>query len=142
MRLAVGLEPLRDLEQGLACGRNRIERLMRANAMRARPRRRGKPKDGGERSVIAGIDHVNDPVQENRPGLDRDFQADRPNPKWLADFSYIWTAEGWLYVAVMLDLFSPRTFGWSMKAWDASRVMDAMMIAAWRRGKADALRHT
>ncbi len=118
---------------------------MRANAMRARRRHRGKPKDGGERSVIAGIepvnDPVNDPVQENRRRLDRDFQADRPNPKWLADFSYIWTAEGWLYVAVMLDLLSPRTVGWSMKAWDASRVMNAMMMAAWRRGKADALRH-
>jgi putative transposase len=72
------------LEEGLACGLHRIERLMRINALRARPRRRRKPKDDEERSVIA--DNI----------LDRDFQADRPNQKWLADFTYIWTAEGWL----------------------------------------------
>jgi putative transposase len=118
------------LEEGLACGLHRIERLMRLNALRARPRRRGKPKDDGERSVIA--DNI----------LDRDFQADRPNQKWLADFTYIWTAEGWLYVAVVLDLFSRRAVGWSMKAdRDASLVMDALMMAVWRRGKADALLH-
>ena len=92
------------LEDGLACGLHRIERLMRINALRARPKRRGKPRDDGERSVIA--DNI----------LDRDFQADRPNQKWLADFTYIWTAEGWLYVAVVLDLFSRRAVGWSMKA--------------------------
>lgn len=72
--------------------------------------------------------------------LDRDFQADRPNQKWLADFTCIRTAEGWLYVAVVLDLFSRRAVGWSMKAdRDASLVMDARMMAVWRRGKADAL---
>ena len=118
------------LEEGLACGLHRIERLMRLNALRARPRRRGKPKDDGERSVIA--DNI----------LDRDFQADRPNHKWLADFTYIWTGEGWLYVAVVLDLFSRRAVGWSMKGdRDASLVMDALMMAVWRRGKADALLH-
>ena len=118
------------LEEGLACGLHRIEQLMRINALRARPRRRGKPKDDGERSVIA--DNI----------LDRDFQAARPNQKWLADFTYIWTAEGWLYVAVVLDLFSRRAVGWSMKAErDASLVMDALMMAVWRRGKADSLLH-
>ena len=118
------------LEEGLACGLHRIERLMRVNGLKARPRRRGLPKDDGERSVIA----------ENV--LDRDFQADRPNQKWLADFTYIWTAEGWLYVAAVLDLFSRRIVGWSMKAErDASLVIDALMMAVWRRGKADALLH-
>ena len=118
------------LEEGLTRGLHRIERLMRINALRARPRRRGKPRDNGERSVIA--DNI----------LDRDFQADRPNQKWLADFTYIWTAEGWLYVAVVLDLFSRRAVGWSMKAdRDASLVMDALMMAVWRRGKTDALLH-
>ena len=77
---------------------------MRQNALKARPKRRRKPQDDGECSVIA--DNV----------LDRDFEADRPNQKWLADFTYIWTAEGWLYVAVVLDLFSRRAVGWSMKA--------------------------
>ena len=68
--------------------------------------------------------------------------ADRPNQKWLADFTYIWTAEGWLYVAVVLDLFSRRVVGWSMKAdRDASLVMDALMMAVCWRGKTDALLH-
>jgi putative transposase len=118
------------LEEGFTCGLHRIERLMGVNGLRARPRRRGLPKDDGERSVIA--DNI----------LDRDFQADRPNQKWLADFTYIWTSEGWLYVAAVLDLFSRRIVGWSMKAdRDASLVMDALMMAVWRRGKADALLH-
>lgn len=118
------------LEEGLHCGLHRIERLMRVNGLKARPRRRRLPKDDGERSVIA--DNL----------LDRDFRADSPNQKWLADFTYIWTAEGWLYVAVVLDLFSRRIVGWSMKAErDASLVMDALMMAVWRRGKADTLLH-
>jgi len=118
------------LAEGFACGLHRVERLMKVNGLRARPRRRGLPKDDGLRSVIA--DNL----------LDRDFQADRPNQKWLADFTYIWTAEGWLYVAVVLDLFSRRIVGWSMKAErDAQLVMDALMMAVWRRGKADALLH-
>jgi putative transposase len=53
-----------------------------------------------------------------------------------------WTTEGWLYVAAVLDLFSRRVVGWSMKAErDASLVMDALMMAVWQRGKADALLH-
>ncbi len=103
---------------------------MRINALRARPRRRGKPKDDGERSVIASN------------MLDREFQVDRPNQSWLADFTSIWTAEGWLSVAVVLDLFSRRVVDWSMKAErDASFVVDALMMAIWRHGKADALLH-
>ena len=53
-----------------------------------------------------------------------------------------WTTEGWLYVAAVLHLFSRRVVGWSMKAErDASLVMDALMMAVWRRGKADTLLH-
>jgi putative transposase len=117
-------------EEGLLCGLHRIVRLIRQNALKARPKRRGKPEDDGERSVIA--DNI----------LDRDFEADRSNQKWLADFTYIWTAQCWLYVAVVLDLFSRRVVGWSMKAErDAPLVMDALMMAVWRRGRADALLH-
>ena len=120
------------LAEGLNCGLHRVERLMRPNGQRAGPRRRGLPEDAGARSVIA--DNI----------LDRDFQADRPNQKWLADFTCIWTAEGRIYVAAALDLFSRRIVGWSMKAErDAQLVMDALMMAVWRRGKADALlRHS
>lgn len=90
------------LALGHACGLHRIERLMRKQALRARPRRRGLPQDRGQRSVIA--DNV----------LNRQFQADAPNQKWVADFTYIWTAEGWLYAAAVLDLYSRRIVGWSM----------------------------
>ncbi|MDA9544828.1 hypothetical protein ACM43_09870, partial [Bradyrhizobium sp. CCBAU 45321] len=44
------------------------------------------------------------------------FAAERPNQKWIADFTYLWTAEGWLYVAAVIDLFSRRVVGWSMSA--------------------------
>ena len=119
------------LEDGMACGLHRIVRLMRQNALKARPKRRGKPK-GRWRT----LDDC------RRDILDRNFQADRPNQKWRADFTSVRTAEGWLHVAVVLDLFSRRAVGWSMKAErDASRVMDALMLAVWRRGKADALLH-
>lgn len=118
------------LAQGFDCGLHRIERLMRGLALRARPRRRGLPKDVGERSEIA--DNV----------LDRQFQADAPNQKWVADFTYIWTAEGWLYAAVVIDLFSRRVVGWSMQASMTSHlVADALMMAVWRRGKPVAVLH-
>ena len=118
------------LSEGQRCGLHRIERLMRQQALRARPRRRGLPKDRGERGAIAG--NV----------LDRQFQADLPNQKWVADFTYIWTAEGWLYVAVVLDLFSRRAVGWSMQESMTSQlVADALMMAVWRRGKPVALVH-
>jgi putative transposase len=119
------------LAEGFSCGLHKVERLMRMNALRARPRRRGLPKDGGPRSPA---------VAPNL--LDRQFAAERPNQKWIADFTYIWTAEGWLYVAAVIDLFSRRVVGWSMKAeMTAQLVADALMMAIWRRGKPDALLH-
>lgn len=105
---------------------------MQAQALRARPRRRGLPKDEGERLAPAVAPNV----------LDRQFAADRPNQKWIADFTYIWTTEGWLYVAAVIDLFSRRVVGWSMKAeMTAQLVADALVMAIWRRGKPDALLH-
>jgi putative transposase len=118
------------LALGERCGLHRIERLMQVQALRARPRRRGLPKDHGERSAIA--DNV----------LDRQFQAEAPNQKWVADFTYIWTAEGWLYVALVLDLYSRRAVGWSMQSSMTSQlVADALMMAVWRRGRPVQLLH-
>ena len=120
------------LAAGHVCGRHRIERLMRANALRARPRRRKLPADTGERSLHALAPNV----------LDRQFTATAPNQKWVADFTYIWTHEGWLYVAVVLDLFSRRVVGWSMDAtMTAQLVTDALTMAVWRRGDPKALLH-
>lgn len=118
------------LALGHHCGLHRIERLMREHALRARPRRRGLPQDRGARSTIA--DNV----------LNREFQAEGPNQKWVADFTYLWTAEGWLYVAVVLDLYSRRVVGWSMQGSMTSQlVADALMMAVWRRGKPVELLH-
>jgi putative transposase len=120
------------LEAGFSCGLHKIECLMRAQALRARPRRRALPKDDGERSASAISPNV----------LDRQFTADQPNRKWIADFTYVWTAEGWLYVAAVIDLFSRRVVGWSMKAeMSAQLVTDALLMAIWRRGRPDALLH-
>ena len=123
----------RDLiADGVACGLHRIERLMRLHGLRARPRRRRLPPDLGERPAPAVAANV----------LDRRFQAPAPNRKWIADFTCIWTAEGWLYVAAVLDLFSRRVVGWSMSASMAAQlVTDALTMAIWRRGKPEALLH-
>src|SRR6266567_3063057 len=120
------------LAEGLSCGLHRIERLMRLQALKARPRRRRLPPDLGERQATAVAPNV----------LDRTFDASAPNRKWIADFTYVWTAEGWLYVAAVIDLFSRRVVGWSMRAaMTAQLVTDALVMAIWRRGKPDALLH-
>ena len=120
------------LAEGVSCGLHRIERLMRLQALKARPRRRRLPPDLGERQVAAVAANV----------LDRSFEAAAPNRKWIADFTYVWTAEGWLYVAAVIDLFSRRAVGWSMSAeMTAQFVTDALVMAIWRRGKPNALLH-
>jgi len=120
------------LAEGIDCGLHRIERLMKANALKARPRRRYLPPDTGERMAKAVAPNV----------LDRQFHAAAPNSKWIADFTYIWTGEGWLYVAAVIDLFSRRVVGWSMSAaMTAQLVIDALLMAIWRRGRPDALLH-
>lgn len=113
----------RDLrEWNVPCSENRAARLMKEADLRARPAPRCLPFDTGERSIIA-------------PNvLDRQFEATAPNQKWVADFTYIWTGEGWLYVAVVLDLFSRLIVGWSMqKQMTAQLVTDALVMAIWRR---------
>jgi putative transposase len=120
------------LAAGWSCGLHQIERLMRLQGFRARPRRRRLPPDTGERSLAVVSPNV----------LDRQFEAEQPNQKWVADFTYVWTAEGWLYVAVVIDLFSRRVVGWSMSATMVTQlVTDALVMAIWRRGKPDALLH-
>lgn len=117
---------------GFACGLHRVERLMKAAALRARPKRRRQPFDTGQR-----LEHT---IAPNL--LDRAFGAAAPNQKWVADFTYIWTGEGWLYVAAVIDLYSRRAVGWSMSAqMTAQLVTDALMMAIWRRGPPRELLH-
>lgn len=58
--------------------------------------------------------------------LDRSFEATAPNRKWIADFTYVWTAEGWLYVAAVVDLFSRRVVGWSMNTAMTAQLEDRL----------------
>lgn len=75
--------------------------------------------------------------------LYRAFEAVAPDQKWIANFTYIWTVEGWLYVAAVVDLFSRRVVGWAMKAeMTAQLVTDALSVAIWRRGRPDSLLHS
>jgi putative transposase len=66
--------------------------------------------------------------------LDQGFSADAPNQKWFCDITYLWTGEGWMYLAVALDLFSGVVIGWAMeKRMKAGLVCDALQMALWRR---------
>ena len=124
---------LRDcLAAGHSCGLHAIERLMQENALKARPRRRRLPSDTGVQPATELAANI----------LGRQFHAPAPNRKWAADFTYIWTGEGWLYVAAVLDLFSRRIVGWSMRAaMTADLVSDALVMALWRRGRPRELLH-
>ena len=94
----------RDLvDDGVAVGRHRVARLMRQEGLRSKRRRRYR--------VTTHSDHRH-PVAANV--LERDFTADAENCKWAADITYVWTRCGWLYLAVVLDLYSRRVVGWAM----------------------------
>ena len=80
------------------------------------------------------------PIAENV--LARDFEASRPNEKWVTDITYVWTSEGWLYLATVMDLYSRRIVGWS--AADHMRTelcLDALRMAIKQRTKIDGLVH-
>ena len=117
----------------LHCARKRVARLMRELELVAkRPRHRTVTTKSEEGAAIA-------------PNLlQQDFHADRPNQKWTTDTTSMWTQEGWLYLAVVLDLFSRMVVGWSMAAiQDATLVVNALEMAlARRRPQAGLLHHS
>ena len=117
---------------GEQCGVNRVARLMKLANLQARRKRRRLPGDGATR--------LENHIAPNH--LQREFEALEPNQKWVADFTYIWTAEGWLYAAAVMDLYSRRIVGWSMSdTMQARMVSDALLMALWRRGRPSALMH-
>jgi putative transposase len=94
------LEELR--EMGIRVGVKRVSRLMKASGLTARwSRKTWRARDG----------HHHLPVADNL--LQRDFTADAPNQVWTADITYIWTIQGWLFLAVVIDLHSRRVVGWA-----------------------------
>jgi putative transposase len=117
---------------GIACGRERVQRLMRENHLIARRPRPGEPP--------ATDAPAPSPTAPNL--LDRQFTAPAANSKWVADFTALSTGEGVLYVAAVLDLYSRRVVGWAMHStMTAQLVTDALLMALWRRGPVKALLH-
>lgn len=109
--------------RGHCIGLRRVERLMCAHGIRARHKRRYKATTDSRHSL---------PVAENL--LARNFTAEAPNRVWTGDITYIQTAEGWLYLAVVLDLFNREVIGWSIKPrMTADIVTDALSMAWFRR---------
>jgi putative transposase len=118
-------------DRGFPASKERVERLMRDNGIRARHKRRFKATTDSKHSL---------PVAPNV--LARDFTPAAPNQVWTADMTYIWTDEGWLYLAVVLDLFNREVVGWSLKPRMTSDiVIDALAMAWFRRKPAPGLIH-
>lgn len=108
---------------GERCGPNRVHRLMRLAGLRAEVGYRRRPKaKGGAPAVVA----------PNR--LQQKFDVSQPDEAWVTDITYIRTHEGWLYLAIVLDLFSRRVIGWSMQPrMERDLVLKALLMSLWRR---------
>lgn len=108
-------------------GKNRVHRIMRQNDIRSqRGYKKHRGFSGGDLSLVVPNT------------LAREFEVDAPDKAWVTDFTYIRTHEGWLYLAIVLDLFNRQVIGWSMKNNPrAELVIDALMMAIWRRQPAE-----
>jgi len=110
-------------KEGISCNQKRVARLMHQDGLK------GQRK---YRKIITTDSKHSFPVAPNV--LNREFQAEKPNQKWVADITYIPTEEGWLYVAGILDLFSRRIVGWDMSGqMDAVLVENALRMALYQR---------
>ena len=120
-------------KQGQRVSRARISRLMRHQALCCKTRRRFRATTNSNHPL---------PVAPNL--LDRQFQVAEPDRVYVGDITYVATGEGWLYLAVFLDLFSRQVVGWAMSAWmTADLVIDALQMARWhRRPRKGLLVHT
>ena len=116
-------------EAGETCGKHRVARIMRNHKIRgAQGYKTPRAVGGGPPSLLA----------PNR--LQRQFTVDAPDEAWVTDITYVRTWQGWLYLAVVMDLYSRRIVGWSMKPTLArSLVLDAIVMAVWRRKPAPGL---
>ena len=109
-------------ETGERCGKHRVARIMRINKIKALRGYKAPRAIAGRPSIIA----------PNK--LQRQFTVERPDIVWVTDITYIRTWQGWLYLAVVVDLYSRKVVGWSMKPTLARElVLDALVMAVWRR---------
>lgn len=112
-------------ESGKQINRKRVAKIMKDNGWRAKAARKYKATTNSNHNL---------PVAPNL--LEQNFDAEYANQKWVSDITYIWTDEGWLYLAVVLDLFSRAVVGWAMNERMTARlVCDALEMALLRRGK-------
>ena len=119
-------------EQGIRCGRKRVSRLMRTYNLR--------PKTVRSFKVVTTDSNHKLPVAPNR--LNQQFSADRPDQLWLTDITYVPTTEGWLYLAVVLDVYSRRIVGWAMSdSLHRQLVIDALQMAITVRQPPPGLLH-
>lgn len=117
--------------RGFPASKARVERLMREQGIRGRHQRRYKVTTDSRHAL---------PVADNL--LARDFTPSGPNQVWTSDITYLWTDEGWLYLAIMLDLFNREVVGWSLKPrMTIDLVTDALTMAWFRRRPAPGLIH-
>jgi putative transposase len=118
--------------KGILCGRNRIARLMQLHGMTARKRQKRHPVTTQREAGAFPAPNL----------LNQDFSALAPNQKWVSDITYIDTAEGWLYLASVLDLFSRKIVGWAMADhMESSLVEKAFTMAVLRRYPTAGLMH-
>lgn len=111
-------------DQGEKCSKNRVFRRMQFLGLRAKGKKKFKVTTDSNHHL---------PVAANL--LNRDFSATAPNQKWVSDITYVWTDEGWLYLATVIDLYSRAVIGWSIQpTMTRELVCDALMMALWRRG--------
>lgn len=112
------------VRQGVSCGRHRVARLMRREGIHPPKRHKRYPVTTQRQPGVIPA--------PNR--LNQDFSATTANTKWVSDFTYIDTAEGWLYLAIILDLFSRKVVGWAMSAhMDTALVETALQMALQTR---------
>lgn len=117
--------------QGHPVGRYRARSLMKKAGVSVTHRKKFRRTTDSKHNL---------PVAPNL--LNRNFQVDRPDKVWCSDITYLWTMEGWLYLAVIIDLFSRKVIGWAMShRMKASLVMEALSMAYWRRKPAKGLIH-
>jgi putative transposase len=119
--------------RGFTASKERVERLMRENDIKARHKRRFKVTTDSKHTF---------PVAENL--LDRNFTPAAPNQVWTADMTYLWTGEGWLYLAIVLDLFNREVIGWSLKPRMTTDIVTDALMMAWfrRRPEPGVMRHS
>jgi putative transposase len=118
---------MRDL--GERCGKHRVARLLKREGLRSQTGYRRRPGSRGGKPAVVAPNH-----------LQRQFIVEAPNQSWVTDITYIRTHEGWLYLAVVIDLFSRQVIGWSMgHRIDTALVLNALLMALWRRQPREAV---